>query len=80
MIDDLNKRKYDILSIKNENGTTTDGTIQLLLKNILKHDGYLLFLNLDRNSQFISQISKILCKILDILPNLSTFFQQTTYG
>ena len=76
----LDKIKYYISYITDENGTTTEATAQLLHQNVWKLHGLSLSLSLDRGPQLISGVWKNLYKILGISANLSTSFHPKIDG
>ncbi len=80
VLDCLTKERHYILYNIDENGITTEVTAQLLLQNIWKLHGLSLSLTSNKNPQFISEVWKNLCKILDISANLSTSFHLETDG
>ncbi len=80
VIDRLTKERYYIPCTTDDNGTTAEAIVYLLLNNVWKLHDFLLSLTLDRGLQFISGVWQNLCKILSIKVNLSTTFHPETDG
>ncbi len=80
VVDRLTKKWHYIPYTIDENSTTAEATIYLLLNNVWKLHGFPLSLTSDWGLQFISGVWKNLCKVFDIKTNLSTAFYLETDG
>jgi hypothetical protein len=78
IIDRLNKMHHYISCTTNENETTTEKTAKLLIQHVWKLHELLIIMIFDRDSQFISLIWDIICKMLKIKTKLFIAFHSKT--
>jgi hypothetical protein len=78
IIDRLSKMHYYISCITNENETTVEETIKLFIQHVWKLHELFTTIIFNRESQFISLIWDIICKMLKIKIKLFTAFHSET--
>ena len=74
IIDRLSKKRYYIFYDTDNDDTTAEIIVKMLIHHVWKLHNLFLFIVFDRESQFVSIVWKILCKILNIVSKLSTAF------
>jgi hypothetical protein len=78
IINRLSKMHHYISCTTNENETTTEKTAKLLIQHVWKLHELLITMIFDRDSQFISLIWDIICKMLKIKAKLFIAFHSKT--
>jgi hypothetical protein len=78
IVNKLNKMHHYIFCTTNENETTIEKTIKLLIQHVWKLHDLLITMISDRDSQFVSLIWDIICKMLRIKTKLFIVFHSKT--
>ncbi len=78
IVDRLNKMHHYISCTTNENETTTEKTAKLLIQHVWKLHELFITMIFDRDSQFISLVWDIICKMLKIKAKLFIAFHSKT--
>lgn len=80
VIDRLSKERYYIPCTAEENNTSSEATIIMLIKEVFRLHGLPASIISDRGPQFIATVWKSFCKRLNISAKLSTAFHPETDG
>ena len=76
----LTKMRHFIVCLADEEGTSAEETARMILDHVWKHHGLCSTAVSDRGPQFVSEVWKHLCRLLQIRASLSTAFHPETDG
>ncbi len=80
IIDRLSKERHYVPTTATDEGTSSEATVEMLIKEVFRLHGLPASIVSDRGSQFIATVWKSFCKRLGIEAKLSTAFHPETDG
>ena len=80
IIDRLSKERHYVLCTADDEGTSAEVTVKILINYVFRTHGLLFFITSDRGPQFISLVWQAFCRILGIKCKLFIAFHPETDG